>query len=263
MRKKKEEEKLRMTMERQFFDQVGKNAADKYYINEDKRKEREGMLKGSGKVQAQSINSIFQNKVNDHKEKMNKQAEERKKYIMMMQLEKEAATLKAAENKLKLRSMQEEDMKAKEELRKQKDSLYKSHDFDDRNMLSYIYENKHHKAHDMRKRNDYLVNLMKSQFTFPQGLDGEADKKYGATMDARNKLFDEAQARKKEERKRLELETKLYQDRQVLEKQKMKEIEKQQKIIDFEATKNDAETYQKEEAKRKDVIKMKNRQNQH
>ena len=193
MRKKREEENLRQTMDRQFFDQVGKSAVDKYYINEDKRKEREGALKGSGKVQAQSINSIYQTKLNTQKEKMSKQNEERKKYIMMMQLEKEAATLKKAENKLKLRSMQEEDMKMKEEQKKQKDVMYKSHDFDDKNMLSYIYENKRHKAHDMRKRNDYLVNLMKSQFNFPQGVEGsESDMKYGQTVDARNKLFDEA-----------------------------------------------------------------------
>ena len=46
------------------------------------------------------------------------------------------------------------------------------------------------------------------------------------------------------------------------EKQKMKEIEKKQKIIDFENTKNDAETYKAEEAKRRDVIKQKNRVNQ-
>ena len=158
---------------------------------------------------------------------MSKQAEERKKYIMMMQLEKEAATLKKAENKLKLRSMQEEDIKMKEEQKKQKDVMYKSHDFDDRNMLSYIYEKKHHKAHDMRKRNDYLVNLMKSQFNFPQGLENDTDMKLGATVDARNRMFDEAQSRKMNDRKRLELETKLYQDRQVEEKQKRKEIEKQ------------------------------------
>ena len=52
MRKKKEEENLRMTMEKQFFEQVGKNAVDKYYINEDRRKEREGAMKGSGKHHA-------------------------------------------------------------------------------------------------------------------------------------------------------------------------------------------------------------------
>jgi hypothetical protein len=43
-------------------------------------------------------------------------------------------------------------------------SPHKSQDFAQKNILSYVYEKKDHKAYEYRKRNDLLQNLMKDQF---------------------------------------------------------------------------------------------------
>lgn len=37
----------------------------------------------------------------------------------------------------------------------------KSQDFAQKNLLSYVYEKKDHKAYEYRKRNDHLQSLMK------------------------------------------------------------------------------------------------------
>ena len=46
--------------------------------------------------------------------------------------------------------------------RYQREEKERLDDFQDENILSYMYKTKDHKAHDLRKRNDYLVGLIKN-----------------------------------------------------------------------------------------------------
>ena len=60
---------------------------------------------------------------------------------------------------MRLREIQEQDKLAKQQQRNF--NAAKSHDFAAKNVLSYVYEKKDHKAYEYRKRNDALQNLMK------------------------------------------------------------------------------------------------------
>lgn len=59
----------------------------------------------------------------------------------------------------------ENDKEAKREHRNQDSRLdNKISDFGEKNVLSYIYEKKEHKSLKMGQKNEYMVNLMQSQF---------------------------------------------------------------------------------------------------
>jgi hypothetical protein len=59
MQQKKEAERKALQSERDFFFNVGLKATDKYYVNEDRRKEQQMSLKGGSKVQAEVIKEKF------------------------------------------------------------------------------------------------------------------------------------------------------------------------------------------------------------
>lgn len=86
-----------------------------------------------------------------------------------------------------------------------------------------MYKPKDHKAHDLRKRNDYLVGLIKNQFTATPTV---SDDFYTEQQDKKNKQFDQHELNLRKLRLEKELEAKRYQDIQVLEKQKEKEVER-------------------------------------
>jgi len=47
---------------------------------------------------------------------------------------------------------------------------YKSQDFHDRNILTYCFDKKKHKAHEYRQRNDHMLELIKDQFISKDSL---------------------------------------------------------------------------------------------
>ena len=63
--------------------------------------------------------------------------------------------------KLKLKEIQDRDQRRSLD---NKGSINYPEDFGPKNILSYVYEKKEHKAYENRKRNDYMISLMKDKF---------------------------------------------------------------------------------------------------
>jgi hypothetical protein len=126
------------------------------------------------------------------------------------------------EKKMKLKEIQEMDQLQKLEQRKLEFMPTKSEDFAKKNLLSYIYEKKDHKAYEYRKKNDMLQNLMKNQFNSTQFQSKEQERAILREEAEKNRKTDESIQQRLNERKKKELEAKLYLDKQVEEKNQLK-----------------------------------------
>ena len=80
-----------------------------YYINEDKRKEREKALKGSGQKIAHNLQNQFYTNQEANRQRMMREAEERKLAKTQMVQEDAEKKLKILEKKQRLREIQEKD----------------------------------------------------------------------------------------------------------------------------------------------------------
>ena len=92
---------------------------------------------------------------------MQQEAEERIKLNQDLAQEDLQRKQKKAEKKLQLREIQDKDQRRS--LERALGSSVQP-DFGPKNILSYVYEKKEHKAYENRKRNDYMISLMKDQF---------------------------------------------------------------------------------------------------
>jgi len=92
---------------------------------------------------------------------MKREAEERVKLNQDLAEEDLLRKQKKLDLKMKLRDIQTQDQRRSLD---NKCSITMSEDFGPKNILSYVYEKKEHKAYENRKRNDYLISLMKDQF---------------------------------------------------------------------------------------------------
>lgn len=67
--------------------------------------------------------------------------------------------------------IQNEDARQKLNARNERSHLYKSVEFENKNVLSYLYQQKVHKAHQYSQRNELIFNVMKDKLsgTFQTG----------------------------------------------------------------------------------------------
>jgi hypothetical protein len=128
------------------------------------------------------------------------------------------AQLLQREKKIRLREIQERDQMQKLEQRKLDFLPTRSQDFAQKNLLSYIYEKKDHKAYEYRKKNDMLQNLMKNQFNSTQFQSKDHERAILREEAEKNRKTDESIQARMNDRKRKELEAKLYLDKQIEEK---------------------------------------------
>jgi len=108
------------------------------------------------------------------------------------------------------------DQGQKYEAKNQRNHLYKSVEFDNKNVLSYLYQQKVHKAHQYSERNEKIFNVMKEKFggTFQKTASGE-EEKLKAEQDKKNKEFDEMIYKRSNDRFVKEMETRKFVDSQI------------------------------------------------
>lgn len=110
-----------------------------------------------------------------------------------------------ADKKMQLREVQDRDQRRSLDNR---GSITIPDDFGAKNILSYVYEKKEHRAYENRKRNDYLISLMKDQFH----TQGEHTQKLEDSVKKEEQKiktrYDEEMTRKQQERRQKELITK-------------------------------------------------------
>jgi len=120
--RKQMEDKIRreraiLEADRKHFNEFGSSAYAKFYKNEDMRKSAERNLKGGANVQAKAIRDEYTRAQRDMRDKMKKEAEDRKNMMQLLKNEEVLAKQKQIEEKKKLRAIQEEDKKQKQETR--------------------------------------------------------------------------------------------------------------------------------------------------
>lgn len=130
-----------------------------------------------------------------------------------------------AEKKRLLQQLHQQDMQEKVEARKQKAEANASVEFADKNMLSYLYNEKQHKAFAYREVGDKRLEAVKGYFSNTTSAVDRELKNIEAQAMSKNARFDEEQKRRVDTRKYLELQTKLFQDKQKEERSKLKEAE--------------------------------------
>jgi len=109
---------------------------------------------------------------------------------------------------------------------------FKGDDFQDNNVLSYVYETKLHKSYEYDKHKEANIAKIMANYPTEDKLTQFHNKKSNGTnpTDGPSK---EAQAKRKAEQKKKEMEAKLFQDMQVQEKNAKKMAEKEQQIEDY------------------------------
>ena len=158
---KAEKFKIDLEEQRRHFKDVGIYTSDKFYVNEDAMKRKMNSIKGNAKVMSQTMHEKYLSLQEQNREKMKREAEERIKLNQDLAEEDLQRKLKKAEKKMQLREIQTKDQMRSLD---NKTSITHPDDFGQKNILSYVYERKEHKAYENRKRNDYLISLMKDQF---------------------------------------------------------------------------------------------------
>lgn len=144
----------------QHFKDIGAYTSDKFYVNEDAMKRRMNSIKGNAKIMSQTMHENYQQLQELNKDRMKKEAEERIKLNQDLAQEDLQRKQKKAEKKLQLKEIQDRDQRRSLERK----DISQQPDFGPKNILSYVYEKKEHKAYENRKRNDYMISLMKDQF---------------------------------------------------------------------------------------------------
>ena len=84
MKKRKEDEARKRFLDKKFFEEVGKNATEKYYVNEDKHREFKNSLKTGAKGQVEHINTIFNKRASELRDRMSREAEARAAHIQKL-----------------------------------------------------------------------------------------------------------------------------------------------------------------------------------
>jgi len=113
--------------------------------------------------------------------------------------------------------IQREDQGQKFNARNEKSNLYKSVEFENKNVLSYLYQKKVHKAHQYSQRNEQIFNVMKEKFggTFQKGGNKDDEDRFNREQDEKNKAFDEMIHKRANDRFVKEMETRKFVDEQI------------------------------------------------
>ena len=115
-------------------------------------------------------------------------------------------------------------------------------DFDDNNIMSYIYEKKLHKSYEYDKKKEANISKIMINFPTEDKIEQFHNKKSGG-INPTDGPSKEAQARRQAEKKKLEMEAKLFQDMQVQEKNAKKLAEKEQQMVDYQKVIKEVESF--------------------
>lgn len=127
-----------------------------------------------------------------------------------MREEDEQVKQEKAEKKRLLQQLHQQDMQEKLNARQQNADAHKSVEFADRNMLSYLYNEKQHKAYAYREVGDKRLEAVKGFFNNTTGMVDKELRNIEAQANTKNARFDEEQKRRQDTRKYLEMQTKLF-----------------------------------------------------
>ena len=181
-------------------------------------------------------------------------------YEMELNKEKEAQMQK----RYRLKELHENDIKLKQQTSKDREAVFSStDDFKDNNIMSYCFNKKANKSYELGRRNDKIINIIRSQFTANEDHVRLEDIRIQKYRERKNKEISEMEAAKNKTRKMREMEIKKFQDEQVELKQKARDDEQKRKMQDHNKLKKEYERYQEENSKRKEQIQKRNKEHQH
>ena len=145
MQARKNQSTLARLSEKEYFNNVGKNASDKYYLNQDKKDAAMAKLKSTSKQVAEDLR---QQQVEAQKEralKMQADADKRQCQLDALKTEEQKRKDEIKSRKDKLKQVQADDARAKQGHRERQSQLAnRVEDFSERNLLSYVYSTKEH-----------------------------------------------------------------------------------------------------------------------
>lgn len=119
------------------FKQIGIHTSDKFYINEDKMKQKMNSIKGNAKVMSLTMHENYISLQEQNRLRMKREAEERLKLNQDLAEEDLQRKLKKAEKKQQLREIQSLDQRRSLD---NKTNVSLPADFGPKNILSYVYE---------------------------------------------------------------------------------------------------------------------------
>lgn len=99
---------------------------------------------------------------------------------------------------------------ARKQIQDRKQTLKNQPDYGEQNVFSYIFETKEHKSHQLRKRNEEMVNAIKDQFVNHRESREVKDDQLVKQILEQNKKREEEQVSKEKQRKVREMEAKFF-----------------------------------------------------
>ena len=90
------------------------------------------------------------------------QARQKQSETLQHDINKEKEQQKA--QKLRLKEIQDHDIKAKNDFYRQTVAAFNTDDFKDKHILSYCFDQKENKSKVLGKKNDQILDMIRSQF---------------------------------------------------------------------------------------------------
>ena len=164
---KKELETKRRLDDRKFFQEVGVKSSDVYYVNDDKVEKRKQSLRGGAREVANMLNEEINQGKNNYMKTMTEQAAKRLEELEKMKQDEISGRNQKQDDKKKLLEIQREDQSLKNADRANYKKMAQSVSFENSNVLSYVFEQKEHKALRYNRRIESIYNHYSDKLTMP------------------------------------------------------------------------------------------------
>ena len=124
------------------FNSIGKNASNVFYVNQDKKDQMKLEAKGGSRKLAEDLRTHNEQNHQKRYQSMRDQAEQRKKELQDYEEAEKKNKQDLIDKKLNLRKVQNLDAQAKKDFKNRQSEMSKKDDFDEQNILSYVYQAK-------------------------------------------------------------------------------------------------------------------------
>ena len=217
--------------EQEHFKNVGMNASNIYYVNQDKKDKERKDMRGGSKDLGEQLRIKIQDNLKDRQDRMREAAERRANELMEFQEIERKRAEDLIMKKKKLREMQQYDQLTRWNYRNRESELNNTiKDFGDKNIMSQVFEKKNNRSLEYDQKKEAAIGKIMQNFSMETRVDTFQKRLAAVSSEATHNPTqgpsnNELNLRKMQQKKK-ELEAKQFLDQQVIAKQALKAQQK-------------------------------------
>ena len=217
--------------EQEHFKNVGMNASNIYYVNQDKKDKERKDMRGGSKDLGEQLRIKIQDNLKDRQDRMREAAERRANELMEFQEIERKRAEDLIMKKKKLREMQQYDQLTRWNYRNRESELNNTiKDFGDKNIMSQVFEKKNNRSLEYDQKKEAAIGKIMQNFSMETRVDTFQKRLAAVSSEATHNPTqgpsnNELNLRKMQQKKK-ELEAKQFLDQQVIAKKALKAQQK-------------------------------------